>query len=438
MAMVRKVLLLGLVLGFAVSVVFAGGKQEKGAAGMTEGTVDFWHEWTSGKVKENLDKINALFIQTYPEVKFKDRPIAGGRYEVQRQLGVAFMAGDPPELFNLIPGYQTKRFSDAGRLEPITDVWQKIKGDDIFPKGTASTLVFDGEAWGIPLGIWALNAVWYNVEVFNKYGLKTPINWDDMRNVNKVLTANGVAPFTGGIGGAWCLYAFYPFIISVLGPDGYLALGGGEISWESEEMKKAFSLYKEIWVDNLIAGWSGNSWTDAIPALQDGKAAMYWCMGSWAAGQLASQGMEPEKQFDYFLAPGTRNTLIGHCDTVSMLKGGDAPQGAKKYLEFLASVKAQELWTEGQGIAFNINVPASHYSTLEAKLFEHLQKSDTIFLPNLLFLITPDIYTSSKQEMERYAIEPTTKVLGESIATLEGIRMRDFLSGANVKWEWEK
>ena len=171
----KKFLLVLLVLSLSIGAIGAEGKKEEAAPiAKKEGTVDLWHEWGSGQVKENLDAVIALFEQKNPEIDFIERAIPGGRYEVQRQLALAFMGGDPPEIFELGPGQQVKTFVDAGRLEPITDVWEEIKADEIFPKGVSSMLYFDNEAWAMPLNIMTLNAVWYNKKIFNEFDLTPP------------------------------------------------------------------------------------------------------------------------------------------------------------------------------------------------------------------------------------------------------------------------
>ncbi|MCJ7618429.1 MAG: ABC transporter substrate-binding protein, partial [Desulfobacterales bacterium] len=315
--MKKKVFLLILLVIFVLSVlpVFAAS---------TENVVEIWHYWTAGREAQSISCLMDSFREKYPEVSVKDRTIPGSTAELRQQLGIAFMGGNPPEIFQVGPGYNLKSYVDAGRLSPITDVWNEISGNKIFPEGIAKLTVFNNEAWAVPLNIHTISTVWYNVKVFEKYNLEEPKTWEEFKHVCSVLKENGLEPIAAA--GFWSVYALYPFLITTLGPEGYVAIGEGEVNFTSEKrVREAFELFKEMWIDNLMEDWSGYSWAEAAKPFIEGKVAMYFCMGDWIAPLLESEGMEPIKEFDFFPAPGTRNMIIGQIDALPLTKGSDAP-----------------------------------------------------------------------------------------------------------------
>ena len=427
--MKKKVFLLILLVIFVLSVlpVFAAN---------TENVVEIWHSWTSGKEVQSITCLIDSFREKYPEISIKDRAIPGSTAEIRQQLGVAFIGGNPPEICALGPGYNLKSYVDAGRLRPITDVWNEISGNKIFPEGIAKVIVFDNEAWAVPLNIHTINTVWYNVKVFEKYNLEEPKTWEEFKHVCSVLKENGLEPITAA--GFWSVYALYPFLITTLGPEGYAALGQGKVSFTSEKkVKEAFELFKEMWIDNLMENWTGYGWAEAARPLMEGKVGMYFCMGDWIAPLLESEGMEPIKEFDFFPAPGTRNMIIGQVDALPLTKDSDAPNLAKTFLKFSASTEGQTAFNRYKGgVAANLETPSDFYGPIMSKIYHLQHKPGVQFMPNLNLLMPPDFYVQFYTQIEKYAVGPTNEILDEVLNELERLRIEASTEGKWVNWGW--
>jgi len=427
--MKKKVFLLILLVIFVLSVlpVFAAS---------TENVVEIWHYWTAGREAQSISSLIDSFREKYPEVSVKDRTIPGSTAELRQQLGIAFMGGNPPEIFQVGPGYNLKSYVDAGRLSPITDVWNEISGNKIFPEGIAKLTVFNNEAWAVPLNIHTISTVWYNVKVFEKYNLEEPKTWEEFKHVCSVLKENGLEPIAAA--GFWSFYALYPFLITTLGPEGYVAIGEGEVNFTSEKrVREAFELFKEMWIDNLMEDWSGYSWAEAAKPFIEGKVAMYFCMGDWIAPLLESEGMEPIKEFDFFPAPGTRNMIIGQIDALPLTKGSDAPDLAKTFLKFSASTEGQTAFNRYKGsVAANLEAPSDFYGPIMSKIYNLLHKPGVQFIPNLSFLMPPDFYTQFYTQIEKYAVDPTNETLDEVLNELERLRIEASTEGKWVNWGW--
>ena len=81
---------------------------------------------------------------------------------MRRQLGAAFLANDPPNVYQSAIGYDLKSYVDAGRLAPIDDVWEAINGEEVFSEGLKSMVKFDGHAYAIPLNTHIVSHIFYN------------------------------------------------------------------------------------------------------------------------------------------------------------------------------------------------------------------------------------------------------------------------------------
>ena len=68
-------------------------------------------------------------------------------------------------------------------------------------------------------------------------------------------------------------------LITVLGPEGYLALGNGELAFTDPKVREAFELYGDAFVSSYMFGWSGYGGLKLLTSLQ-GNAAMY-LNGDW-------------------------------------------------------------------------------------------------------------------------------------------------------------
>ena len=422
----RLLLIVLLLLCFSAAAVWSEGVK----------VLNVWTYWGAGA---ELDAVNAIvngWKAKNPGVAVEVRGLPSSD-ELRRQVSASLLGGNPPEVFTSGAGYSVKSWADAGATAPITSVWKEIGGNKIFPRGVASVTYFDNEAWAIPLNIHVLNYVWYNVKVFEKYKISPPKTWLEFEKICKLLKQNGIAPTVGALKGPWAVYTLYPFLIKNLGASGYRKLGAGEVSFLSDSIKKSFKDYKRYWIDNLIAGWSGYNWIEGALPFIEGKAAMYFCMGDWAAPLARSQGMEPIKDIDFFPAPGTDKYIICQIDTFTMAKASREPELAKSFLKYCASTEAQAAFAKFKGShGANLQTPTNVYSPITLKIHDKFMQPSTVFLPNQSFLISPDFFLQYRRLIEQYAVIPTDEMLDSVLKELEKLRQTEADKKGWVQWKW--
>lgn len=434
MLLIKKMFLVLLVLSFTVGMMWAAGKQEEAKeAAEEEKVVELWHYWTTENEKATVDGLRDGFQKKYPGVKLIDRAIPGSTAEIRQQVSTAILGGNPPEVFQSLLGYQLKSFADAGTLVPVTDIWNEINGDKIFLENIAKMAFFDNEAWGIPFNIHTINPVWYNVEVFKKYNLKEPTTWEEFQQVCKVLKENGVAPLIDAAW--WTVFAFEPFLIETVGIDGWGDIGQGKTSFtEDKRIRKAFELFKEYFLDNLIENWSGYSWAEAAQPLIKGEVAMYFSMGNWLGNLLETNGLEPIKDFDFFIAPNTEKVLIGQAGTFGLLKDSDSPNTAKLFLKYLSTPEAQMVFSNTQNGVSTLKGSVSYENPILDKFARLHDNPDYTFIINYNHLMPPAFYTQFYTQIEKYAADPTPKILDEVLKELENLRIEARDNNEWVDW----
>jgi len=82
---------------------------------------------------KQLQNLKKGFQVKHPQIQIEERTFKIA--ELRRQIKLAFLGEEPPDMFNQPTGYTMREYADAGYLLPITDVWKEAKCDEVFPRG---------------------------------------------------------------------------------------------------------------------------------------------------------------------------------------------------------------------------------------------------------------------------------------------------------------
>ena len=121
-------------------------------------------------------------------------------------------------------------------MRPITDVWNEVDGDHIFPEAIRRMITFGGAQFAMPINMGILDHVYYNKKTFDKLGIEPPTTWDEFEAACQKLEANKVQCLGNGQGFAWTFYNFYASILAVMGTDGYYGIARGTVAFDRPEM----------------------------------------------------------------------------------------------------------------------------------------------------------------------------------------------------------
>ena len=167
--------------------------------------------------------------------------------------------------------------------------------------------VVDGKQLGIPIELSGYG-VFYNVDLFEQYGLEEPKTLSELKQVCDTLKENGVTPFATPFAEAWAFScyprALYDEVCWHEDGDFWAKLMDRSMKFADSEsfktqMETTWSLH-EYWNDDAF----GTSWDSAQQMVANGEAAM--CVhGSWAVDGISSYN--PDINLGVFPMPVSEN-----------------------------------------------------------------------------------------------------------------------------------
>jgi len=369
----KKILIL---LSVAILIVTLGAVcTTTAAAQATEkasGEVVFFHYWSSGSW---LDSVNAFldgFNKKYPDIKVKRNDVESEAFKTS--IGVTLAGGNPPDVFSYWAGARTKFFVDRDLCLDISEFWKTTELDKSFsPETKAAAATYNGKEYAVPISMFPMY-VYYNKNIFDKYGLVAPKTWDEFLNVCDTLKSNGVIPIALGSKNRWPAYVWFDcLLVRSAGPDFREGLMQGKESYTDPKVLKAF----ELWKDLLDKGYfdknhASYNWAEALATMVRGETAMNY-QGAFATGALITDlKQKPLEDFDFFklppIDPSIEEAIAVSYDVIVAPSKAPNPEALKYFLGYAASVEGQEVFKQYIGcLSPNINIPEEKYSKLEKK-----------------------------------------------------------------------
>jgi raffinose/stachyose/melibiose transport system substrate-binding protein len=266
-----------------------------------------WDIRTNNSGAKIIDDAVARFQKANPGVKVEVSHVLNDAYKTK--LKIAFGANQPPCLFISWGGGPLREYVKSGQVLELTPYLDKNKAykDRFLPAGFKSA-TFGGKIYGVPAENTAPAVVFYNKEMFAKYGLKPPANWDELLKVMEVLKKNGIAPFSLANKNKWTGSMYYMYIVDRLaGPEAFRAAADRQpgASFAGPAFVEAGKRVQELVKLGAFAqGYNGLDYDVGASRklLYSEKAAME-VMGTWEAGAIQSENPEFYKKLDFFGFP---------------------------------------------------------------------------------------------------------------------------------------
>ena len=269
---------------------------------------------------------------------------------------------------------------DLADMNGILDLTDKIGDTSIFRldhPGMVSKI--NDRIMALPLNGMDLAGIFYNKDIFEKYGLETPKTYDELVLVSKTLRENGVGPLATVGTPLYLSQPWQHYVTQLIENPMEWALNirKGTAKFTEPEVVETFRWFKKmiddgVWVDNL-AGIDENT---AYAQFVNGDVAMHY-NGTWiipalvdtAGGEemLPSIGVMP---FPY-LTPENRDTAVGGFYLAIAIYSGikeEKLQGAIDILKYMTSAESCKILTELDGSPFasrNDVIPEMGYLTKE-------------------------------------------------------------------------
>lgn len=353
-------------------------------SGESSNTVEIFSWWTGAGEEDGLLALIDLFEKKYPEIKIENAAVAGGAgTNAKAVLATRMQGGDPPSTFQVHGGAELNEgWVAAGKMVPLNDLYEKNEWEGKFPEELIDMVSKDGKIYSVPLNIHRGNVIFYNKKVFEEHGIKEPKTFEEFIAAAEKLKAAGITPMALGDKNTWpATQIFENTLLSVLGPDGYKKLFEGEIPFDDERVIEAAKKFGKI-LDYVNEDHAARNWQDSAQLVANGEAAML-NMGDWAKGYFVNDlDMETGKDFGFFEFPGTKGEFAVITDTFGLPKGIGNPKDVKKFLTFLGSVEAQDVFNPLKGsIPARIDADKSKYDAYGKEAMEDFK--DARLVPSL-------------------------------------------------------
>lgn len=320
-----------------------GEKEVEDKSTETSGEVVWWG-WTPGSPanEEYIEEFN----KEYPDIKVTWKQTTIDNYDAALKPALANSEG--------VDAFQVSAGSGNGGVQvfggqavDLTDAVKEALGEDYEDKLSASsisTMTVNGQLKGLGVGSVYSGNLWINQDLFDKYNVKIPTNYEEWKTACETFRANGIEGFVQGAGqGAFNIDTFHAIVDNVE-PDNFTKACRGELEWTDETIVKSLELWKGLFDDGIMQeGALGiQQYPEANNLFMSQKAAMIM-MGSWytsntlpgtmkTAIEAASSTEEPFTMIpiDFPDIAGTGNTgsLFGDLDYATAVSATSENQKA--------------------------------------------------------------------------------------------------------------
>ncbi|WP_051900333.1 extracellular solute-binding protein [Streptomyces aureus] len=344
----------------AVAVTLTGALLATACGGSDSGSSDgktlrLWHyEAPNSAMGAAWNEAIKEFEAQHPgvKVKFEEK----GFEQIQKTAPMVLNSNDAPDLMEYNKGNATAGLlSKQGLLTDLTAEASARGWDKKLSAGVRTTSRYDtngvmgsGKWYGVP-NYAEYTMVFYNKDLFEKYGIAEPTTYDELVSAMDAFVAKGVTPLANA--GAEYIAQQYLY---------QLALSKADRSWvDTYELYKgkadfhdtAWSYAADTFADWVRKGYiskksSGTKAEDAGVSWIQGRSPILFS-GSWWYGRFES---EAKFDWDSGLFPGSNLTLGSGGNLWVVPKGAKNKELAYDFIDITMSKKIQNLLGNKGGV----------------------------------------------------------------------------------------
>jgi multiple sugar transport system substrate-binding protein len=264
----RRVLIDG--AACASALLLAG--RRRGAAAASEGTISYWHHFTSQSEFAGLQRVIALFEERHPDVKVVQENIPNA--EFMAKFTSAVVSGSRPDATMIT----AERLADMVALGGLMDLSERIDGWEQAPSFRADAFrgaTADSRLYGVPT-VAFVNWMYYRRDWFEEAGIaRPPDTMEEMLEVALKITdpAKGRYGFglRGGDGG-------HGYVIDMLRAWGSPVIEDGKMAIDRDKAIEAVGFYSDLYTKHGVVPPSApsDSYRQIMEGFRTGQTGMIW------------------------------------------------------------------------------------------------------------------------------------------------------------------
>ncbi len=333
----------------------AGGAPGSGATAGGGGTaveadLEIFSWWTTSGEAAALDALVDVFHESHPDTNVVNEA-ATNPATARQVLKNRLAAGEPPDCFQALSGFDLGVHVAQGQLTPLDDLAAEGQWSTAFPDEVLSTVSSAGKVYAVPLVVERENNTYCNTTVLEENQVAPPESLQEFYAACETLQDNGVTPLAlPAAGWMMALTAFETLMPTVSGGDFYMKFlsGNADLSAGSADRAELVALFTEF--DDVLScsniAQADGSWPSALDAVIAGDAAMA-VMGDWGKHYLEQQGpWTAGNQFDVVPALGSSGYYVFNAAVFPLAKGAPHPAAGSAFLSVMASEAGQLAFCE--------------------------------------------------------------------------------------------
>jgi raffinose/stachyose/melibiose transport system substrate-binding protein len=286
-----------------------------------------------------------LVKEKFPNITLEVTKLPDDQYYTTLKTKLA--SGECPDIILVQPKYAGSNsvigLAKSGYLLDLSDLNAlKLAG-----KSATDVMSYEGKTYAVSQGV-SILGTYYNKDIFAKYNLSVPTNWDEFLNVCETLKSNGVQPIVMGDKDSYVMqFGLYQIAANTVYPKNSAyddQLRSGETKFTDEgTWDKVLDMYNTLYAKGYISNTSlGLGAAQGIQQFIDGEAAMTFD-GSFNASALSAEGAVSFER-GYFPLPGN---AAGEQIYAAMAPGaGPAVFSSTKYPDQCKQIL--EYWFDGE------------------------------------------------------------------------------------------
>lgn len=314
-----KLVALSMTALMAASLTACGGDSGSGSSSETPGEdksakkdsgdeskeIVYWNIGTESPDKDVIAKaVDKFNSETESGYTVTVVPTQNDTYK--EKLVVAMSSGECPDMYSNWSGGPMYEYIDSGFGQPIDDLFNASEIKDKLMDAAVAQATYNHHVYAVPYQNVSLAGVFYNKEMFEKYGLSEPKTLADLENICKTLKDNGITPFALANGSKWTGSMYFMSLAARYGGlEPFQKAVAGEGKFTDDCFIKAGEKIQE-WVNAGYFPEGVNSLSEddgqAKQLMYQESAGMLLC-GSWYTGTFSSDSEEFYQKIDWFPFP---------------------------------------------------------------------------------------------------------------------------------------
>lgn len=403
-----------------------------------KGTVNVYHWWTAGGEKDAIESVVDGFSSAYANVRAKSNAIPGGAGGAMvMKVKVLQQAGKSPETFQAHPGQEIEPYLNSSLLLNLNRVWDYAHiAERALPGLEALCTASDGNKYIVPIGIHKSNVIFYNIHVFEKYGVEIPdhqnITWDEFWTMLDQLAAampDGEYPLDLGDRKGWPACQVFENIMLGTDPQIYEDFING--SYNVEDITAVLATYARL-MEYVAPDHSSRDWYETSGQVVAGTYAMQ-VMGAWMQPLMTSMDQVYGVDYGVFTFPGTEN-WFGMCVDGFVVSNDSADvEAGVRWAYSMSTPEVQASFSAlKESISPYIDTPAEVYNELTLSFHDELTAENTRVFPSFTHgtALPWSASTSLQTQVQEFATS------SDHNAAYFANRIVNILKEADVKGEW--